>query len=144
MVPSNASISVTTARQISGLDAPSILLNGSPNNSTISVPLEGTAISILHIKAQDNPENILPRAYPLVLTVRLNEQTPSPYFGKVTVATNSLTGNITQSYQNFTTTLLKPFSLSELFGNFWNTWGGLIGFIGAGFTAGFAAMFLQR
>ena len=143
MVPSNASIAVTTARQISGLDAPSILLNGSPNNSTISVPSEGTAISILHIKAQDNPENILPSAYPLVITARLNEQTPSPYFGKVTVDTNSLTGNITQSYQNFTTTLLKPFSSSELFGNFWITWGGLISFIGAGFAVGFAAMFFK-
>jgi hypothetical protein len=87
MVSSVANILITPAIVDHDINVPTTLLTGLADKSKINVPLEGTATAILHIKAQKNSEEKLPRVYPLVITIKTNEQTPLPIFGRTAVAT---------------------------------------------------------
>jgi hypothetical protein len=144
LIPSIVNLSVKPLRQIQNLNKPTLTLNESAGVSTVAVPPQGTATSILHIKAQNNDESVLPIAYPVSINAKITQKTPFTYFRNVTINGNSLTGNITKNYDNFTVTLLHPLTISERFSNFWSAWGGFIGFIGAGFTAGLAARLVGR
>ena len=46
---------------------------------------------------------------------------------------------MSRDYPNLTITLLRSPNFSEQFATFWNTFGGFIGFVGAGFVPGLSA-----
>jgi hypothetical protein len=73
-----------------------------------------SATSILHVKTPEKSSGNLPISYQLPIRAKITIPNFTIYGKNITVATNSLTGNITKNFSNLTVTLLKPLTSQSL------------------------------
>jgi hypothetical protein len=101
------------------------------------IPPIGIATTYLNIKA---PGDALPG--PHTLDLFGNISFPAQYYGGESQI--KLVGENITEYSNLPVTILGPLPFSEIFKDFWGTYGGLITLIGGGFGAGFAAVVFEK
>jgi hypothetical protein len=115
-----------------------------PKQISLTIPPKGSANSIIYYKAVD----IITQPLPIVRTATINATitvpTSTTYGGLYPVQSNTRTENITESFSNFTITLLSPLTEEERFVAFWESYGGFISLVGGGFAAGFAALVFNK
>jgi hypothetical protein len=105
--------------------------------SSVELPANGVSTSLLSIKAMGNAK-IVPYSIPISanVSVPILNSTLSQH------SSESSDFRITNTFLNVI--MQKPLTIEEKWTNFWNVYGGLISFVGAGFAAGFATMVFSR
>jgi hypothetical protein len=149
-----SSISLSTSETIDGIKLtflPERLNLTSQSSATISslkIDISGDAEK----KLLPNNEEEHPYQIPINAKISLPEIDLDPLIGKSNKTSQSLSLKqpylISQSIfpqpSYLIITIHKPPSLEERFTAFWGVWGSLIGLVGGGFAAGFAALVFDR
>jgi hypothetical protein len=145
------------------LAAPSGNIEISLNPSNLNLKSEGTAASILHVRALgkilswtdpitaincwlNDCSSDLPKPYTIPISAKNPLQTdtfPSERSSTL-IPSISLPYGINQNYNNLTVTLLKQQSFGEKFSDWWNKFGGAVSLIDGGFGAGVAGIVVDR
>jgi hypothetical protein len=116
------------------------------NNITLHADNQpGTVFSPLEIKLKDNAT---PRQFSVPLSAYLNNPPTSsptevPDIQNATTVLYPPFARLSQN-QSLSVIVLEPLTLEEKWTNFWNAYGGLISFVGAGFAAGFASLVFDK
>lgn len=114
---------------------PDLSLDFLPPN--IELPANGVSTSLLNVKAMDNAK-IVPYSIPISANV-------SVPIVNATLSQNSSESSDSRITKTFLNVIIQePLTIEEKWTSFWNAYGGLISFVGAGFAAGFAAMVFSR
>lgn len=110
------------------------------SSNIVTVPAQGSSTLLLNVHAKNNAEII-------TVPVSLNATIRTPRI----LADNSLAYDddfakqFSQLKQTDLSVIMKnPLTIEERWTLFWNAYGGLISFVGAGFAAGFATMIFRK
>jgi hypothetical protein len=109
------------------------------SSNNVTIPAQGTSSLLLSVHAKENAEII-----------------QVPIFLDATIHISRLTADYNMTYDefadqfsqlkqtNFSIIIKNPLTFEERWTLFWNAYGGLISFVGAGFAAGFATMIFRK
>lgn len=83
-------------------------------------------------------------AIPMLATISTGSAIPSEFIGVNKYNSSLPTESLITTVTNLTVNVLDPLTSSEIFKDFWDVYGDLIGLIGGGFAAGFSALVFDR
>lgn len=81
---------------------------------------------------------------PILATISTGSTIPSEFIGVTRYNISIPTESFITAVTNLTVEVLEPLNPSEIFKDFWDVYGDLIGLIGGGFAAGFSALVFER